>query len=105
MQNISLRSSACSVSKEIVLGFKSDTAVLTYFSLSLLPSSFAFLAFLLSFAGHLVGYILEGTLFGKAFRILGLDKRKSRWVVEQDFHGNFQVNVTWFFAIFSGLFH
>ena len=23
-------------------------------------------------------------------------ERYSRWVVEQDFHGNFQVNVTWF---------
>ena len=23
--------------------------------------------------------------------------------VEQDFHGNFQVNVTWFFAFFSGV--
>ena len=25
----------------------------------------------------------------KAFRILGLNERKGRWVVEQDFHGNF----------------
>ena len=25
----------------------------------------------------------------KAFRILGLDERKGRWVEEQDFHGNF----------------
>ena len=32
----------------------------------------------------------------KASRILGLEERKGRWVVEQDFHGNFQVNVTWF---------
>ena len=31
----------------------------------------------------------------KAFRILGLDERKGRWEVEQDFHGNFQLNVTW----------
>ena len=23
--------------------------------------------------------------------------------MEQDFHGNFQVNVTWFFAFFSGV--
>ena len=52
-----------------------------------------------SLAGHLVGFILVG----KAFRILGLDERKGRWVVEQDFHGNFQVNVTWFFAFFSGV--
>ena len=26
-----------------------------------------------------------------------------RWVVEQDFHGNFQVIGTWFFAFFSGV--
>ena len=44
-----------------------------------------------------------GKDFRKAFRTLGLGERKCRWVVEQDFHGNFQVNVTWFFAFFSGL--
>ena len=45
-------------------------------------------------------------VFRKPFRILGLDERKGRWVrwvVEQDFHGNFQVNVTWFFVFFSGV--
>ena len=46
--------------------------------------------------------LLVGKVFKKAFRILELDERKGRWVVEQDFHGNFQVNVTWFFAFFSG---
>ena len=72
--------------------------------LCLLPSFFAFLAsFLFSLAGNLVGFIFEGKVFRKAFRILGLDKRKGRWVVEQDFHGNFQVNVTWFFDFFSGV--
>ena len=50
-----------------------------------------------------LGFILVGKVFGKAFRILGLDERKGRWAVEQDFHGNFQVNVTWFFAFFSGV--
>ena len=35
--------------------------------------------------------------------ILGFDERKVRWVVEQDFHGNFQVNVTWVFVFFSGV--
>ena len=25
------------------------------------------------------------------------------WVVEQNFHGNFQLNVTWFFAFFPGV--
>ena len=44
-----------------------------------------------------------GRVFRKAFRILGLAERKGRWVVEQDFHGNFRVNVTWFFAFFSSV--
>ena len=48
-------------------------------------------------------FILVGNTFKKAFRILGLDERKGRWGVEQDFHGNFQVNVTWFVAFFSGV--
>ena len=50
--------------------------------------------FFFSLAGHLVGFILVGKVFRKAFRILGLDERKGRWVVEQDFRGHFQVNVT-----------
>ena len=42
------------------------------FSLSLLPSFFAFLAsFFFSLAGHLVGFVLVGRVFRKAFRILG----------------------------------
>ena len=44
-----------------------------------------------------------GKVFREGFRILGLDERKGRWAVEQDFHGNFQVNVTQFFAFFSGV--
>ena len=44
-----------------------------------------------------------GRIFRKAFRILGLGERKGRWVMGQDFHGDFQVNVTWFFACFSGV--
>ena len=39
-----------------------------------------------------------GKVLGEAFRILEFDERKGRWVVGQDFHGNFQVNVTWFVA-------
>ena len=99
MPNISLRSSAYA-------GFKSDTAVLTFtfLFLSSRRSFFAFLAsFIFSFAGHLVGFILVGKVFRKAFRILELDERKGRRVVEQDFHVNFQVNVTWFFAFSSGV--
>ena len=79
-----------------VIEFKSDTALLTFSFCRLLPSSFAFLASFLSFAGKLVGFSLVGEVFGKAFRIL--DERKSHWV--QNFHGNFQVNVSWFFAFF-----
>ena len=68
------------------------------------PSFFAFLAsFFFSLAGHLVGFISVGIVFRKAFRILGLGERKGRWVMEQDFHADFQVLVTWFFASFSGV--
>ena len=56
-----------------------------------------------SLARHLVGFVLVGRVFRKAFRILGLGERKGRWGMEQDFHGDFQVNVTWFFASFSGV--
>ena len=89
---------------EIVFAFKSDTAVLT-FTFRFLSSPlfrFSFLIFF-SLAGHLVGFVLVGRVFRKAFRILGLGERKGRWVMEQDFHGDFQVNVTWFFASISGV--
>ena len=78
------------------LGFKSDTAVLTFtfrFLSSLLFSLFLPHFFFSCWAFsrlHLVGKV-----FRKAFRILGLDERKSGWVVEQDFHRTFQVNVIW----------
>ena len=52
---------------------------------------------------NLVGFILVGKVFKKTFRILGLDERKSRWVVKQNFHGHFQVNVAWFLALFSSV--
>ena len=101
MQNISLRSSGIR-RKQNFRNFwvsKWHSSLDFYFSLSLLPSFFAFLAsFCFSLAGHLVGFILVGKVFNKAFRILGLDERKGRRVVEQNFHGNFQVNITWFFA-------
>ena len=44
-----------------------------------------------------------GRVFRKAFRILGLDERKGRWVMEQYFHGDLQVNLACFFAVFSGV--
>ena len=107
MQNISLRSSGMRRKQnfEIVFGFKSDTAVLTFtfrFLCSLLFSLFL-PHFFFSLSGHLVGFNLVGRVFRKAFRILGLGERKGRWVIEQDFHGDFQVNVSWFFASFSGV--
>ena len=42
-----------------------------------------------------------GRVFRKAFRILGLGERKGRWAMEQDFHGDLQVNLSRFFAFFS----
>ena len=59
-----------------VFGFKSDTAVVT-FTFRFLSSLFSiFLPHYVSFAGHLVGFILVGKVFRKAFRILGLGERK-----------------------------
>ena len=85
-------------------GFKSDRAVLTFTFLFLSSPLFSlFLPHFFPLAGHLVGFILVGRVFRKAFRILGLGERKGRWAMEQDFHGDFQVNVTWFFASFSGV--
>ena len=40
-----------------------------------------------------------GKVWRKNFSILGLNERKGRWVMEQDFHGDFQVNVTGFLLI------
>ena len=42
-----------------------------------------------------VSFILVEKVLGETLRILGLDEGKGRWVVEQDFQGNFWVNVTW----------
>ena len=43
-----------------------------------------------------------GKVFGKAFRFLELDARKLKWMVEQDFHGDFQVNVACFVRLSLG---
>ena len=64
---------------------------------------FAFLASFFFSCWALSTFHFGGKSFRKAFRILGLVERKGtpcRWVVEQDFHGNFQVNVTFFFFLF-----
>ena len=76
-----------------VLGLKSDAAVqLLHFAFSFAFLAFAFLFFF--FAGHFLGIILVGKVFGKAFRIVGLDE-------ESFFLRNFRVYVT-FFVTFSG---
>ena len=86
-----------------VLGFKKWHSSLDFsFLLSFLPSFFTFLTSFFSFAGQLGVSYFVGKDFRQAFRILELHDRKGSWVVEQDVHGNFQVNVTWFFAFFLG---
>ena len=61
---------------DIVFGFKSYTSVLTF--------SFCFLSspLLSLFLSHFFSFA-EG--FGNAFMILGLDQRKARWIVKQDY--------------------
>ena len=75
-----------------------------YLLLSPLPASFAFLSPFFSFVGHLLGFLLVGKDFAKRSRIVNFFWRKYQWVVGQDFHWNFLVKVTRFFASFSGLF-
>ena len=41
-----------------------------------------------------------GKVWRKNFSILGLNERKGRWVMEQDFHGNFRVTVTCFLPFY-----
>ena len=94
MQNISLWS----------LGMRSDTAVLTFsFRFLFSPLFLLYLPHFFFSSWAFSRLHFGGKSFRKAFRISGLDERKGRWVVEQDFHGNFQVNVTWFFAFFYGV--
>ena len=95
MQTVSLLSSGMRRKQnfEIVFGFKSDTAVLAFTFRFLYSPLFSL------FLPRLVGFILVGRVFRKAFRILGLGERKGRWAMEQDF----QVNVKWFLSFFSGV--
>ena len=86
----------------VIEGYRTRTWLLLFAFSPPLFFRFSSLIFSL-LSGYLVGFILVGKVLGKTFRILGLNERKVRWVVEQDFHGNFQWNVTWFFAFFSGV--
>ena len=105
MQNVSLWSSGRRRQQNFEIfwgGFKSDTAIWTFnFCFLSSPLFSLFLHHFFFLLGIWVGFIMVGNVFTKACRILGLDER---WVVEQDFHGNIQVNITWFFAFFSGVF-
>lgn len=42
---------------------------------------------------------LMAQVFRKAFRIVGLDARKCRWMVEQDFYRNFRTWICGFFSL------
>ena len=88
MQNISLRSSVRKQNFEFG-GLKvTQQSWLLLFAFSP-PLFFRFSCLIFfSFAVYLVGFILVG-------------KVKGRRVLQLDFHGNFQVNVTWFFAFLS----
>ena len=56
-----------------------DTAVLTFtFRFLSTPVFSLFLPHFFSLAGHLIGFVLVGRVFRKAFRILGLDERKGQ---------------------------
>ena len=82
MKNISLQSSGMRRKQnfEIVFGFKSNTPVLTFTFRFLSSPLFSF------FLPHfLLSFILVEKVLRKAFNILGLDERKGRWVLEQDF--------------------
>ena len=101
MQNISLRSSAMRESK--ILGFKSDTAVLT-FTFRFLSSSL-FSLFVPHFFFLLLG-IQQASFWWEQFlgKLLGSqDQVKGKVGGQWTFHGHFQVHVTWFFASFSGV--
>ena len=76
--------------KQIVLGFKSDPLT---FWLSPTPLP-AFLSF---------SFWWEYFFLNKPPVIMESVWRKYRWVVEQDFHWNFQINFSCFFTFFSGL--
>ena len=95
---------ACAKNKISRFGFKSDKQSWLLLSAFSPPFFFHFSCLIFfSCAGHWVGFILVGKVLRKAFKILGWGERKGRWIVEQDFHGSFQVNVTWFSAFFSGV--
>ena len=94
---LALKVRACRESKILRFGLKVTQQSWLLLIRFLSSSLFHFSCLFFSFARHLLGFILVGKVFRKVFRILGLDERKGRWVVEQDFHGNFHIV---FFCLF-----
>ena len=86
-----------------------DDFKISFMTMTILTFTFRFLpsplfslfvaSFFSYFAGLLVGFILVGIAFYRT--LLGLNERKGRWVVQQDFHGKFQSNVTSVFSFLS----
>ena len=60
------------------MGLKVIQSLDVYISLSLLPSSFAFVSNFFSLTGHLVDFISVGKVFGKTFRIFSRIRKKKR---------------------------
>ena len=69
---------------------------LFFFSSPLFFCFSSLISFFFHFSFIFLGIYFCRMVFGKAFAILGLDDRKGRWAVEQDFHENFRINVTCF---------
>ena len=92
---------ACAGSKISFWGLKARSSLDFFFSLSLLPSFFAFLASYFFFCWVLSKLHYGGKFFWKAFRILGLDEtRGSRGT---RFSWKFSGQCYTCFAFFSGV--
>ena len=109
MPNYSFQSSGMRRKQNFeIVFFLESFAALSSFTFCFLPSPLLLLFFppplFFSFVGHLLGYLLVGKDFAKRSRIVNFFGRKYQWVVGQDFHWNFLLKVTRFFASFSGLF-
>ena len=83
------------------LWFKEARRVSFFVTVLLKPKPLGYLFF--AFLGPFFSccWLVEN-VFRQTFRIVGLDGRKCRRAVEQNFHGNFRVKFTWFFVLFSG---
>ena len=94
MQNIGLQRSGCAESKET----RQSWLLLLAFSP---PLVFRFSCLFFFFRWRFSRLHFAGKRFWESFEDFRIRGRKDRSVVEQDFRGNFLVNVTWFFVLFS----